>query len=284
MISFSTLVLILVGLLGISIGSFLNVVVLRGIANKKLTGRSACPYCGHVLRYYELVPIFSYLVQWGRCRVCRTRLSVQYPLVEALAGVVFVAVYAHVAGPSPYSLPPVTLFELVIDFAIWSVLIAITVYDFRTQLIPNRFSYTFAALALVGSLVVISAEGLPSVPAAVNVLVAGPVVFAPFYMLWFVSKGRWLGLGDGKLALGIGFFLGLSGGYAAVLLAFWIGAVLSLFVIGFQHMRTYIAKRDAPDNVLTLKSEVPFGPFLVLGTCIVYWSGIDILTLISLWS
>ena len=106
-------------------------------------------------------------------------------------------------------------------------------------------------------------------------LFAGVLLFLPFYILWKVSDGRWLGLGDGKLALGIGWFLGLSLGGTAIMLAFWIGAVVSVGFIVIQkliqhtvHVRT--------GKQLTLKSEIPFGPFLVLGTLVVYLTGVNL--------
>jgi prepilin signal peptidase PulO-like enzyme (type II secretory pathway) len=111
-------------------------------------------------------------------------------------------------------------------------------------------------------------------------LLAGPVLFLPFFILWIVSNGRWIGLGDGKLALGFGWMLGLDYGLSAIVLAFWIGAVVSIFLIARERLN--LKKKQ-----LTMKSEIPFAPYLILGYAIVYFLSIDVMglhTLIQYWS
>lgn len=250
-------------LFGAIIGSFLNVVILRHEKGEGVDGRSYCPSCHKTLRWYELIPVFSYLLQRGRCRECHAGISVQYPAVELMTGFLFVMIAASI-GTSP------ALYML--HAGIWSLLMVIAVYDLRTTLIPDRFSYSFATLALVSQLM--------TWPVSYTALLAGPILFLPFYALWRYSEGKWMGLGDGKLSLGIGWYLGLADGVSAIMLAFWIGAACSLLLIGIQRIYGHIRKDTSPSpDILSLKSEVPFGPFLVVGTLMVWVWHIDILAL-----
>ncbi len=295
-------------LLGTTIGSFLNVVVLRYEQSTPLSGRSRCPSCNKVLAWYELIPLVSWLIQRGRCRGCNAPISAQYPLVELATGFVFVGVVLVHGGvfgvPAPFvflpSLLPIvpgsaSLLYLALGLTLWSLLIVVTVYDLRTKLVPDRFSYTFALLALAYSLlpvVVAWFTAAPIVPVIVPVLLmhiaAGPLLFLPFFLLWYISDGRWLGLGDGKLVLGIGWLLGMLGGFSAILFAFWIGALVATGLLAYQHVLARFQARARGEGgasagptgeQLTLKSEIPFAPFLVLGTAIVYFGGVTILAL-----
>lgn len=247
---------------GIAIGSFLNVVVLRFEKGEQATGRSHCMHCGKKLTWKELIPLFSYVVQGGKCVACKGKLSIQYPLVELGTGILFTLVLLHLA---PTGL--VNYVNLVVELIIWSFFMTITVYDFRTKLIPNEFSYALAGITFA-YMFIFTKGAMPPV----SQLLAGPVLFLPFYLLWKMSDGRWLGLGDGKLAISIGWFLGLSKGGTAILFAVWIGAGVSLLLMGIQR----ILNMGGEENKLTLKSEVPFGPFLVLGTFLVYTLGMNL--------
>lgn len=99
------------------------------------------------------------------------------------------------------------------------------------------------------------------------------MLFLPFWALWFVSGGRWLGLGDGKLALGIGWFLGASLGASAVILAFWIGAGFALLAMGIQ--RVLKNTKFFQGRVLSMQSAIPFGPLLILAVFIVYFTKVN---------
>lgn len=246
------------GLFGLIIGSFLNVVILRH-RERPLTGRSACMACGEKLAWYDLIPLVSYVSLGGRCRGCKERISLQYPAVEAATAVLF----ALIADAYFHTVPLLSLQALLIVpyLAIAALLIAITVYDLYHKIIPNEWAYLFAALALITSML-----SLPYGASAVWLLVAGPLAAAPLFFLWAISRGTWMGLGDPKLALGMGWLLGPWLGLMAVMLAFIIGAVVSLTVL-----IPVSALRHRHDRI-TMKSEVPFGPFLVASTLIV-WLG-----------
>ena len=286
-------------ILGTIVGSFLNVVALRHEKKETLTGRSYCPHCTKKLSWYELIPLFSWIFQRGKCRGCKASISIQYPLVELLTGTVFVLV-ASVHYPFAVLTPELLTF--VLHLVVWSILIVITVYDFRTKLVPDRFSFSFAALAFV--LFLLEFATVQSSTTDFLILtthfLAGPLLFAPFFILWFVSSGRWIGLGDGKLAVGIGWLLGLVGGLSAILFAFWLGALVGLTLIAIQHLArlsyvrrvyslfvsylplpfvTNTTRLSDTKKGLTLKSEVPFAPFMVLGSAIVYFTNLTILSI-----
>ena len=230
------------------VGSVLNVVIYRYQTGRTVLGRSGCLRCGHQLAWYELVPVLSFLAQRGRCRACGAKISWQYPLVELLTAYLFCASFNLWGG--------LLIWPVFLDWLLLSLLIVITVYDFRHQIIPDHFVYAFGALALLRA-VWLGAPGAP--------VIVGLSLFAFFAFLWLVSSGRWIGFGDAKLVIGLGLFLGWPDALSATVLAFWIGAAVGLALIAFQRYN--------------VKSEVPFAPFLVLGTLLVYLYQLDIFSL-----
>ncbi|MBI5077825.1 MAG: prepilin peptidase [Candidatus Yonathbacteria bacterium] len=253
------LMLIIVFIFGTIIGSFLNVVIYRyNSGTSSLTGRSQCFSCGKTLSWRELIPIFSFIISRGRCTSCGVRLSWQYPIIETLSGVMFVAVFL-LGKP---------ILETTFLLATFSTLLVIAVYDLRHQIIPDGLVTLFALLGLAKFFLAVDVSRAFYFP-YVWTLIAGPMLFFPFWALWFISRGRWLGLGDGKLALGIGWFLGATLGGSAIMLAFWIGAAYALLVMGVQKI-FYHAKKG-----LSMKSEIPFGPFLILAVFIVYFTRVN---------
>ena len=278
--------IIITFLFGAAVGSFLNVVVLRFETSERITGRSHCPHCGTTLVWYELVPMFSYLAQRGRCRSCASRLSVQYPLVELGTALLFIAVLFAPHPGVPFDVVGsvftggVTAVALVVlHLVIWSLLIVLAVYDLRTTYLPNRFTYAFAGCAFTLSFAHLFLTHTTSSIQYLTALAAGPLCFLPFYALSWFSDGRWMGYGDGKLALGIGWLLGIDGGGSAIMFGFWIGAAVSLLIMLAQRVLARLRHARAGERALSLTSEVPFGPFLVLGTLIVYLTGATMVTL-----
>jgi len=243
----------IVFIFGASMGSFLNVVIYRYHSSMSpLNGRSKCFSCGKMLHGYELIPIISFLIQLGRCRGCKGKISWQYPIVELCSGLVWVLVF----------LLNTSISETVLLLIIFSILLIIAVYDMRHQIIPDELVASFAVLSLI-KLLIINHSLLITIA-------SGFLFFTLFWSLWFFSKGRLMGLGDGKLVLGIGWFLGLSAGGSALILAFWIGAAWGIIMLGLQKLGGNLISRK-----LSLKSEIPFGPFLILGVFIVYFLKIN---------
>ena len=263
---------LLVFILGLIIGSFLNVVIYRFGSGMRVTGRSKCLSCGKTLTAAMLIPLLSFLFMRGRCGYCGTKLSWQYPLVETLTATLFV-IAAHVNGLLSMSASSHQFVVFAVEAAIWAVLVVITVYDLKHRIIPDMLSLLFALLS--GGLLLLKWSWglsvipflpfLDSVPVWINAA-AGVLLALPFALLWLFSGGRAMGLGDAKLAWGIGWFLGFAGGVSAAVLAFWVAFFPSLLLLLVRSKH------------FTMKSEIPFAPFLIIGTLIVYTFGIDILS------
>ena len=241
---------------GAVVGSFLNVVILRlNTGQSVVSGRSKCFTCAQKLKWYELLPIASFVFLRGKCSACKTKISWQYPFVETITGIIFVLLFQQTQNIYGFSF-------LVLIF---SFLIIIAVYDYRHQIIPNLFVWVFNLLAFAS----LFRNWKPARPAGgleignfdFYGLLAGFILFAFFALLWGVSRGRWMGFGDAKLALGIGWLLGITKGIAAITLAFWIGAIAGVLLI-------YLNK-----SKYGLKSSIAFGSFMILGTAASFFWG-----------
>ncbi|NQV92922.1 prepilin peptidase [Candidatus Kaiserbacteria bacterium] len=253
---------------GTLIGSFLNVVILRHNTGKDLSGRSRCQSCGRTLSPLELVPILSFLYQKGACRVCKSKISIQYPIVEFLTGVLFVLIFFA------YNSIPGTVFSLVVI----SLLIIIATYDFRHRIVPNTFVYGFIGASIFS--LFFDVNSLSYTKPSLEALLAGPILALPIWFLWQISNGKWIGLGDAKLFLGVGWFLGISAGVTAFVLSFWIGASVSLFLI-FLGRVVSIRKLNLGVKDLTIKNEIPFAPFIILSFFIVYLLEFNLISFIA---
>lgn len=241
-------------LLGAIIGSFLNVLALRFNSGLTLSGRSSCPYCGKKLGALELVPILSFFMLRGRCRECQARLSWQYPLVEAWTGAVFATVFNF----------QFSILQNVILLTVFSLFIAISVYDYRHKIVPDRLVY----LAIVLSIVFRFFAGGETLD-----YLSGPIIALLFASIWLFSKGRAMGFGDAKLGLATGLLLGAATGFSGIVLAFWIGAGCGLLFIAFSKIRAL----SKGGNGLTIKSELPFAPFIVIGSWLALAYQLDLL-------
>lgn len=261
---------VIFGLFGLIVGSFLNVLILRG-GVRPLSGRSTCMSCGRGILWYDLIPVFSWVLLGGKCRFCKSNISAQYPLVELTTALLFAFIGAA----------PIHIIFRLLALPITAILIAISAYDMRHTIIPDAWVWSFNTLALIS----VFAFPLLATSHWLLAILSGPAVALPLFTLWLVSRGRWMGLGDAKLALGIGWLLGPFYGIAALFLAFVFGAVVSVCILlPFPHIadslgkwaclcgarRQGIARLSNSTPRLTMKSEVPFGPFLV-ASCIFVW-------------
>jgi len=256
--------------LGVIIGSFLNVYIYRFHTGKSLAGHSHCLSCGHGLRFYELVPLVSYVCLRGRCFKCQSYIPSRYFWVELLTGLLFVLATFTVTDT-------VAWFHLVI---ILSLLVVIAVYDFYHMVIPDE---------LVGALLVIVLSsqlyelilGASVVVFAYNLLAA---MFGSLFLafLWRISRGTWIGFGDVKLVIPLGISVGFGAVFSMIVLSFWIGAILSLILLAYQKL-----KQSGQPHLrfmaggLTMKSAVPFAPFLILGYLAVLFWHIDVVSLLT---
>lgn len=250
---------------GLIIGSFLNVIILRFNTNRTFGGRSACMSCSKQLQWYELIPVFSFLGLKGRCSNCKTKLSLQYPAVEFITGIVFVLTYqkySHLLFFTDLSFPVSFSFYAVI----FSILIIIAVYDLRHKIIPDLLVGIFGLLAFIGIFLFQDSFYFPHLPSLLE-LISGLLLAIPFALIWFVSKGQWMGFGDAKFAVGMGYLLGIYGGISAIMIGSILGSIVGIGLM-------IISKKK-----YGMKTELPFAPFLVLGTIIVFFMGYNLLVL-----
>ncbi len=286
-------------LFGLIIGSFLNVVIFRLETGETIiNSRSRCPHCGHILAWYDLIPVLSFLTLGGRCRHCGKPISAQYPLVELATGILFVIIFNFqfsifnefsisnfqflntISNPNFFYFLLSTFYFLFII----SSLIVIFVYDLKCYIIPDKVVYPAIAISFIyqlsnvlkfihldlfvwlcqiprsGKNLKFEIENLTTLfnPFAAAFLAAG------FFLgIVILSRGRGMGGGDVKLAFLMGLILGWPKILAALFLAFTAGAICGIILV--------IIKKK------TLKSEVPFGPFLVAGTIAVMFWGEEII-------
>ncbi len=149
------------------------------------------------------------------------------------------------------------------------LLLSLSIYDIKHMIIPDGMLWVLGVLVLVWG----SVGSWGDWRSLSMMLVAGPCVALPFFVLWLVSQGRWMGFGDIKLAGVIGWMLGVLGGFSALVFGTWLGAFVSLAIIGAHRL---VSSRGG----LTMKSEIPFGPFLVFGALVVLLMGITLRTLV----
>jgi len=237
---------LLIFIFGLICGSFLNAVIYRLHANKSfLKGRSFCPHCQHQLKTKDLVPILSFIALKGRCRYCQKRICWQYPLVELGTALVFCLLFMYFGWSLEF------IFYLIISL----FLVIIFVYDFRYHLILDKVSITAIILALVFNLIL----GF----SIISLLLGGLIGGGFFFLQFIVSKGKWIGGGDIRLGILMGFLLGWQKLLVAMFLAYFVGAIFSIVLI-------FLKKKK-------LKSHLPFGTFLTAGTFVALLWGQEII-------
>lgn len=226
---------IVVFLYGITIGSFLNVLIYR-IPKKENIAivRSHCMNCDYQLRWYDLVPLFSWLALGGKCRKCKKKISIQYPLIEALNGILYVVVFFYY-GISIESLLYCLLF---------SALLALSVIDFRTYEIPVGFNYFILILGLIR----LATDYQNWLTYCIGFL----VVSGFLYLIVLLSGGDAMGGGDVKLMATCGLLLG----WKKIILAYLLGCVLGS-VIHVTRMK-----------VSKVGRRLAFGPYLSMGVAL----------------
>ena len=230
---------------GLLFGSFLNVCILRIPAGESIvSGASHCPKCGRKLRPYELIPVFSWLIQKGRCRGCKATISAQYPAIE-LANTLLWLLAAYFCGFS---------IALPIYCALLSALLGLSVIDARTQEIPFCFNVFIGVLGVLRTALAVYQGGFS---AALPHFIGALAVFVPLLLIYILSGQRAVGGGDVKLM----FTAGLLLGWQLVVLGFFVGCFLGA-VIHSVRMRLSDAGR-----VLAL------GPYLAAGLTISLFFG-----------
>ncbi len=267
---YEALLLIIPFVAGTAVGSFLNVLILRGSQGEKPTGRSHCDSCGKTLAPRELVPVISFIIQKGRCRSCGAALSLQYPIVELLTGLAYAAAVAY-AGPSLDAYDLASVGTLAASFLAIAAAIVILVSDIRFFIIPDG---AVAALAAAGAWVSASRWldarmlGFSFGQTAGADAAAALAFFIFFAALWFFSKGRWMGFGDAKLSFATSLLIGYPASIAAFLFSFWLGGLVGAAALLIN-----------PKN---RKRLIPFGPFILVGTLAAFFFSNIFFTSVSL--
>jgi prepilin signal peptidase PulO-like enzyme (type II secretory pathway) len=249
---------------GLIIGSFLNCLIYRLEGGRKnLLGRSFCPECGKQLLTFDLVPVLSFVFLKGRCRYCQKKISWQYPAVEILTAVIFLLITNFSTfGGSAYG---GQFLNLVYYLFISSCLIVIFVFDLKHYLIPDEIIYPAVLVSCIWYFVSGIIFGSYTKYEILNTVYSALGAALFFYLIYHFSKGRAMGLGDAKLAFLMGLFLGFPKMIAALFFAFLSGALAGLILM--------LLKKK------TLKSELPFGPFLVAGALFALFWGEQIFNL-----
>jgi leader peptidase (prepilin peptidase)/N-methyltransferase len=238
--------LLVIGVFGLMVGSFLNVCIGRLPAGISIvTPPSRCPSCGTQLAWRDNVPVLSWLWLGGKCRTCRAPISGRYPIVELATAAVFV-VQAVMLDPSPLQDPTTTMIALVSRLVFSALLVALLVTDIETFRLPNPLTY-FGIVAGIA----FSMAGPPGIASSLGGAALGAGLLLAIRQAWLWAKGvDALGLGDVKMLAMIGAFLGWPHVWVVLLFSSVVGAVIG---IGLA-----ITGRG------TMQSKLPFGVFLSL--------------------
>lgn len=237
----------LVFLIGLVVGSFLNVVILRmNELHTIVFTRSHCLSCKKEIPWYDLIPFLSFVTLRGRCRNCDEPISWQYPLVEFGTALIFLVLFVKFG------------FTLVACYMILVTcfLIVIFVYDLKNMIIPDEMLFPAIVLAIIYTLFQNAYQ--------MTLAFEGVLVAAGFLgILYLLGRGKWMGLGDVKLAVLLGLLTPYPVIIVSLFLAFILGSIVGLIMIAYKKK--------------SFNSEVPFGPFLIIGLYITIFFGDKIL-------
>ena len=240
---------------GLIYGSFLNVVILRWDDWASIiTGRSQCPHCKQNLRWYDLLPVLSFVTLAGRCRYCQKPISWQYPVVE-LGTALLVALGYQTVFSAGLADATVAVIAFLAYLVVIGLLVSIFFHDLYEMLVPDVMGYV---LLIVGVVFGVIYYGW------LNTLYGVLVGVLPIALLVYPSGGRWMGEGDVKIAAGLGAFVGWPVTVVFLLLSFFLGGLYG--VVGLT-----VGK-------VKMKTAVPFAPFLIAGGLLAFFYGQQIIS------
>lgn len=254
------MMVVFVFILGLFVGSFLNVVVHRLHRHESFVlGYSKCLFCGHRLYPLDLVPLFSYLFLRGRCRYCQHGFSGHYPLIELITGLTFSLIFWRLIPDtsvlSIFFISAVSLAKVFFWWVISAFLIIVFTYDLKFYIILDKVVIPAMVIALLGNL---------ALGHSIGNLLFGALIGGLFFLLqYIISQGRWIGDGDIRL----GFLMGLILGWPQILVALFLAYVLGS-VVGVGLLLSSKKK---------WKDKLPFGTFLSMATIICLLFGEQIL-------
>lgn len=268
---------VMIFVLGLCLGSFVNMLVYRvavgyGIVSSRgqrpwrsrrdcfaalaMTHRSFCDGCGRQLKWYENIPVISWILQNGKTRCCKKKLPLAYPITELMMGILLIFNFKFLILNQFQILNFQTFFLFFIESIIIVFLVFSAAFDLKYMILPD-----FSTVILLACTVILLIIGRSQEPPLQNIF-TGLVVMAFFWFLHLITRGKGMGMGDVKLVFFIGLFLGWQKTIVALYTAFIVGAIIGIILIILNK-----AKR---------KTEVPFGPFLILGTFVGWWWGNEI--------
>lgn len=271
------MIYLLLFILGLCVGSFLNVVIYREITaeekkskkkeqRKKISaflplwvfGRSYCPNCKKLIKWYDNIPLLSYFLLKAKCRHCQKKISFQYPLIEFLTAAQFTWIYFLIKSNLSFLSRFEGFYSSLILF-IWLILsscfLVIAVTDFKSQLIPDTALITAIIAVLLKIFIDYRFTGMIDFSCFTAAILAGGF----FLFLFMITKGKGIGFGDVKLVFLIGLILGFPKIIYALYFSFLTGAAIGVILI-------FIGKK-------TWKSKIAFGPFLIAGTLFALFFG-----------
>lgn len=265
----------IVALIGLAVGSFLSMLSYRIVRPELLKiRRSLCPHCRKALSWRELLPLISFLVQAGRCRGCKARIPWRYPLIEIATAAVFVGLSWQVNGLT-YTAGLEMPGGLILMGWLWltaSILIALFVVDLENYILPDSLTGFIFLAALIFFLAAYFLKEIGLMASVEQIIATSEPFFSPIFKnlslsfwqshllgivvgggfmgsIWFLSQGRAMGLGDVKLASALGFLFGWPAVLSVIFWSFIAGAVVGVVMLSLKKKK--------------LKSQIPFGPFLV---------------------
>ena len=228
-----------VGVFGLVIGSFLNVVIARLPEHRSLwRPGSACPTCGAAIAWHDNIPILSYVALRGHCRACSAVIPWRYPVVEAATALLFVAAFERFGATADFVVAAVLL----------AALIAITAIDLRLQIIPDAITLPGIIVGFLANLATLRVSWVDS---AIGIAVGGGIFWAILEGSLLVTGREGMGGGDVKLGAMLGAFLGWKVALLSIFLAVLLGGVVALVLLG--------------SRITGRKDPIPFGPFLAAG-------------------
>ena len=253
-----TYFVVLLAILGLVVGSAINAFAFRfGKKDSFTKGRSLCVHCRHELAPRDLIPVFSWVALRGKCRYCKKNISWSYPAIEILTSVSFAmfGYYSEYVVRSP-EWGNLFVLGIVLGLIAITMLIFLLLYDAKHQILPNEVVYTLIPLSFFGSWL------LFQIPLT-NILLGGVVGFGFFALLYLLTQGKGIGMGDIKLGLALGFLLGFPGILFMLFGAYVLGALYAAFLL-------YTKKKSMQD-------KVPFGPFLSVGAILTLIFGLNVI-------
>ncbi len=234
-----------IALIGLSMGSFLNVLADRLSQQLSIRGRSKCDHCGRTLTWKDLVPVGSFLISLGRCRTCRAKLSWQYPLSELLTAVSYMLAWYFTPFPG--------LANHILTLILVSILIVILLADLRHQIIPDETQIG----GFLVSLAFLVTANMFTFSHLVGLVLDGALGMLPILLIYMATRGRGMGFGDVKWAFVMGCLLGVPNVFIALYIAFVLGGVVGVGLL--------LSRRAG------MKQKIAFGPFLLVGTVLVFF-------------